>query len=161
MATLAVNADAERVMQVLSNLVGDALKFVPRGGTSCSNANGAKRRSIASGDDAKRRVVACAAQRPSHGQIDEAAAAARRVQRNSQCLEQQGAYRDAFATCAVDACELAVEPEAAAGAIDRVDLSFDNRAGIALRRRIGSRDHGGGAEGVEGEAHATQWSSAR
>ena len=85
-------------------------------------------------DDAERRVVAGRAQRAAHRRIDEAAAAAGGVERDAQRLEQQRADRDAFPTCAVDARELAVGPEAAAGAVDRVELALDDGARGVLAR---------------------------
>jgi hypothetical protein len=44
-------------------------------------------------------------------------------------------------------------PEAAAGAVDCVELALDNGAGHSFTLGVSRRDHGGGAERPEGKGH--------
>ena len=114
---------------------------------------GLERRTVAGDDPRERTVVSRRPERATDGRIDETTGALCRPKRDAQRGEKERADLHGLPTCPVDARELAVRPEAAAGEIDGVQLSLDCRNRVRLPLTIRRRDDGGRPEGAERNGH--------
>ena len=92
-------------------------------------------------------VVASEHQRGANGWIDVAVGEIRGAQRNLQRLDQQRGHRHGRPPgMRVDACQVGVGAEAAAGAVDRVELARKDRAGAGQPQGLGDAQYHAGAE---------------
>ena len=66
-----------------------------------------------------------------------------------KCVPEDLADRNRPTRRAVEEAQLRVVPEAAAGQVEGTQTTDELRAGGGHRRRIGSQEHGGRAEGVK------------
>src|SRR5690242_12785617 len=96
-------------------------------------------------------VVAGQPEGASDGRIDQPVGRARRVQRDGQRLEQQGAHPGGFAAGCIELHELGVGAEPAAGAVDRGELRVDDPARFVERTRLSDGERGSRAERPPGD----------